>query len=259
MAKYSIEKTTLTNIANPLRSLRGLTGGMTPEEMANNANAVQTNVTNSLSEVAAKGVSVPSTANSDDLPGLIRSISQGVELPELDNPGSEADLMAGKQLIDADGNPVTGAFTVEEEVNTLAEKLAELNTILESKVAGGGIKTCDVKIVFDFVVSSDDFQTDIDAYYPQLDNGAISPYNYTNIMTIAGYKPNDLNISSCPVGQTVALEIYGGITSWAVYTVDASEAIEVEYCGSSMEIMFLWIPPTAQGEFVITISEQSEE
>lgn len=227
--------------------------------LENKIGRVQTNVTNALAEVAGRGVSVPATANSDDLPGLIRSIPQGVELPELDNPGSAADLMAGKQLIDADGNPVTGAFTVEDEVNTLAEKLAELNTILEGKVSGGGIKTCDVKIVFDFVVPANDFQTDIDAYYPQLDNGAISPYNFANIMTIAGYKPRDLNISSCPVGQTVAMEIYGGIGSWGGYTVDAPEAIEVDYCGGSMEIMLLWIPPTAQGEFVITISEQSEE
>lgn len=76
------------------------------------------------------------------------NVNEGVELPELDNPGSEADLMAGKQLIDADGNPVTGTFTVEEEVNTLAEKLAELNTILDEKAAGGGceIETCTLTV-----------------------------------------------------------------------------------------------------------------
>lgn len=77
MAKYSIDGTTLTNIANPLRTLLGLTGGMTPEEMAANGAAVQTNVTAALAKIAEKGVTVPGDANSDDLEGLIESIPTG--------------------------------------------------------------------------------------------------------------------------------------------------------------------------------------
>lgn len=83
MAKYSIEGTTLTNIANPLRTLRGVTGGMTPEEMASNANTVQANVTNALAKVAEKGVTVPSGANSDDLAELIESIPKAQPIPDV--------------------------------------------------------------------------------------------------------------------------------------------------------------------------------
>jgi hypothetical protein len=72
MAKYSINDTTLKAIADPLRSLLGLTGGMTPEEMASNGAAVQANVTAALTAIAEKGVTVPDGADSDDLAELIR-------------------------------------------------------------------------------------------------------------------------------------------------------------------------------------------
>lgn len=35
---------------------------------------------------------------------------QGVKLPELENPGIAADLLAGKQLVDQYGNPLTGTM-----------------------------------------------------------------------------------------------------------------------------------------------------
>lgn len=35
---------------------------------------------------------------------------QGVKLPELTNPGTAADLLAGKQLVDQYGNPLTGTM-----------------------------------------------------------------------------------------------------------------------------------------------------
>ena len=77
MAKYSIDDTTLTNIANPIRTLRGLLGVLTPDEMASNAGVVQTNVTAALAALAEKGVTVPDGANSDDLETLIRKIASG--------------------------------------------------------------------------------------------------------------------------------------------------------------------------------------
>lgn len=35
---------------------------------------------------------------------------QGTKLPELENPGTAADLLAGKQLVDQYGNPLTGTM-----------------------------------------------------------------------------------------------------------------------------------------------------
>lgn len=72
MSKYSINGTTLDNIAAPIMSMRGLTGGLTPEEMASNGAAVQANITAALTAIAEKGVTVPDGADSDDLETLIR-------------------------------------------------------------------------------------------------------------------------------------------------------------------------------------------
>lgn len=44
-------------------------------------------------------------------------ISQGTALPTLDNPGTAADLLAGKELIDAEGEKVTGSMANNGAVN----------------------------------------------------------------------------------------------------------------------------------------------
>lgn len=54
---------------------------------------------------------------------IVTAEETGVELPELTNPGTDADLLAGKELIDADGNIVTGTATY----STLYIKLAKPN------------------------------------------------------------------------------------------------------------------------------------
>jgi hypothetical protein len=76
-------------------------------------NRIDGNISASLEAVAAKGVTVPDGANSNDLPSLIAAIPEGAELPELTTPGSADDLVAGKQLIDGDGNIVEGAMPVK--------------------------------------------------------------------------------------------------------------------------------------------------
>lgn len=71
---------------------------------------VENNIKNSLEKVAAKGVTVPAGANSDNLPSLIEAIQQGPTLPTLTNPGAAADLLTGKELINAAGEKVTGSM-----------------------------------------------------------------------------------------------------------------------------------------------------
>jgi len=41
---------------------------------------------------------------------IINPSSGGISLPRLDNPGTAADLLEGKQLVDQDGNPLTGTM-----------------------------------------------------------------------------------------------------------------------------------------------------
>lgn len=100
--------------------------------------------------------------NTTNLQQLLNSVnnlpeaSNGVELPDLTNEGTAADLVIGKELIDGDGNKVTGTFTIDEEIinqsTLLSEqnaKIAELAEVLAGKAAGSGetsIATCDVTV-----------------------------------------------------------------------------------------------------------------
>ena len=59
---------------------------------------------------AKEGSSAPIAAN--DFPARIAAIETGTQLPTLTNPGTAADMARGKQLIDQNGEIVTG--TVNE-------------------------------------------------------------------------------------------------------------------------------------------------
>ncbi len=63
--------------------------------------------------------------------------SGGVDLPELTNEGSANDLMLGKELIDANGNVVSGSFTIDNELTAQDSLIAQIATALEGKAAGG--------------------------------------------------------------------------------------------------------------------------
>ena len=66
--------------------------------------------------------------------------SGGVDLPELSNPGNADDLIVGKQLIDGDGEVVTGTNPYEKastdaKVNEQADLLQQITTTLAGKTA----------------------------------------------------------------------------------------------------------------------------
>lgn len=96
--------------------------------MSNNNSNLKTNTT-SLQELLNVVNNLPEASN-------------GVELPELTNEGSAEDLISGKELIDGEGNVITGTFTIDEELATqetlLSDqdaKLSELAEILSSKAS----------------------------------------------------------------------------------------------------------------------------
>lgn len=90
-----------------------------------------------ISQIEAKGVTVPNDASLDDLAALVEAISTGVELPTLDNPASEAEVFGGYEYIDGAGSKKSGTFTVEEEVNNLKSLASELLTALDGKASAG--------------------------------------------------------------------------------------------------------------------------
>ena len=76
----------------------------------------------------------------------------GTELPELSNPAIASELFANKELIVADGNVVTGTFTIDSELTTQDTLIAQIQTALEGKAAdsssgsgGGSVETITIK------------------------------------------------------------------------------------------------------------------
>lgn len=64
----------------------------------------------------------------------------GVDLPELTSPATEDEVFSGKELIDQEGNVVTGTFTIDSELNTQDNLIAQLSTILDTKAAATGVE-----------------------------------------------------------------------------------------------------------------------
>lgn len=77
MGEYLIQDTTLTGIADKIRSLLGLTGKMSPAQMQTNLTTEQANITAALAALTEKGVTVPAGANSNALAALIAAIESG--------------------------------------------------------------------------------------------------------------------------------------------------------------------------------------
>lgn len=71
-------------------------------------------------KIRARGVSVPTDTKIDELPDFVDDIPSGVELPSLTNEGTAADLLSGKQLIDSDGEVVTGTIPTKTSSNLSA-------------------------------------------------------------------------------------------------------------------------------------------
>lgn len=124
------------------------------------------------------------------MPAKIAAIEGGeISLPELENEGSASDLMEGKELINADGNVVTGTMvdngaiittmdgintksvtvpagytsggtvsldnTIDNEVVTQANLISQIMTVLESKTTYNTIYLGSSEPTDDFGVNGD--------------------------------------------------------------------------------------------------------
>ena len=120
----------MTAIADPIRTLMGSEGKMGLDAMAENLDEAVAKV-----DTQAELIQQIKTALEGKAAGTVPSgtleivengtydvtnyasanveVEQGVQLPELDNPGSASDLAEGMELIDADGNVVTGTVPVK--------------------------------------------------------------------------------------------------------------------------------------------------
>ena len=63
----------------------------------------------------------------------------GVELPELDNPATEAEVFLGKEYINGNGQKKTGSFTIDDELTEQDSLISQITTALRNKAANGSI------------------------------------------------------------------------------------------------------------------------
>lgn len=105
MATYRIKENTLIEIANSIRNVTGKTGDIAVSDMAVAIGDIETG---------------------------------GATLPVLTNEGSAADLMLGKELIDADGSKVTGTFSIDNELNTQDDLIAQIQAVVDGLPEAGG-------------------------------------------------------------------------------------------------------------------------
>lgn len=120
--QYRIKKEMLTDLANNIRAINGESVGLTVEEMNEKLENAGQDLNEAFSAIANKGGATPESKTIKNLTSAIDSIiaGGGVDLPELTNEGSAADLLSGKQLIDGDGNVVTGTIATKTSSNLTA-------------------------------------------------------------------------------------------------------------------------------------------
>lgn len=82
------------------------------------------------------------SANNLDLQSLIDQANAlpdagGIELPELSNPANADEVFSGKQLIDDDGNVVTGTFTIDNELDAQDYLISQIQAAVDSLPEAG--------------------------------------------------------------------------------------------------------------------------
>lgn len=93
--------------------------------------------------------------NTEELRDILQKVSElpeagGIELPELTNEGSASDLMLNKELIDGNGNVITGTFTIDNELteqdNLITQIQTAVDSLPEADSSGGNLETASVYV-----------------------------------------------------------------------------------------------------------------
>lgn len=82
------------------------------------------------------------SANNLDLQSLIDQANAlpdagGAELPELSNPAVASELFVNKELIDSDGNVVTGTFSIDSELSTQDNLISQIQAVVDNLPEAG--------------------------------------------------------------------------------------------------------------------------
>lgn len=84
----------------------------------------------------------------DEMETAVAGIYTGVELPELSNPAAANEIFLGEEVIDGEGNKMTGTFTIEGEISELNTLISQLkNTVDGLPDAGSRMPNLQDKVI----------------------------------------------------------------------------------------------------------------
>ena len=200
MAIKTIDDTHLKQIANAIREKTGSAGGISVNEM----------------------------------PEQIKGIKGGADLPELENEGSASDLLSGKELIDDEGNVVTGTFTIDSELSTQDNLIAQIQSALEGKAAGGGGE--DLTAVLN---QQAEIITQLEAALENAASGGSGGGGSVETCTVTITNEADAGWNGSDTLQIIATVLEADGTMMPFYTELALGSIDIRniVCGTTLSIM----------------------
>lgn len=152
----------------------------------------------------------------------------GVELPTLSNEGAAADLLSGKQLIDSDGDVVTGTFSIDSELSTQDDLIAQIQAAVDSlPEAGGGEPTLQNKTVTPTTSSQ---TVTADSGYDGLDVVTVNPIPSTYV------KPTSTKAATTYTPTTSNQTIPAGTYCSGIQTIKGDANLKAENIKSGVSI-----------------------
>ena len=222
--------TKMTAIANEIRTLSGTTETMGLDSMASHVGDANTKISSQAELIAQITAALEGKA------------AGGIELPTLSNEGSAVDLVSGKQLIDGEGNVVTGTnpydkATTDSEIEIQTDLIAQIKSVLQSGGTGSiNIDTCNLRV----------YSTDKPAFllcitYTAYENGKV-------VSKIIDY-PNPVcqafDITINDVCCETVVTIYGDAPSGVLWTTNGVELVD---CNLSTGYINTYMITVASGE-----------
>lgn len=179
------------------------------------------------------------TTNLQAILDAVNALPEDVELPTLTNEGSASDLLSGKQLIDSDGNVVTGTFSIDSELTTQDDLITQIQNAVDNlpEAGGGGgsdianVQTCTVELttvydIEDYMAFC--YDANNNCFYNMSLTGGITPRLAEPEETIHRY-----TISNVVCGSIIVFMLYVTYPSSIYLNISRGEALYSDNVGSA--------------------------